>query len=92
MDAQTAPRARRPESPSTSRLKHQICASVQQLAKTSTPVDYHQWAPEKMRAFLLDVQGCHTGRSLHGLQLSALRVIESYGVDPRDFLPAEMFR
>lgn len=92
MDAQTAPRARRPESPSTSRLKHQICQAVQELTRSSVPLGWHNWPDDKVRAFILDVQGCHTGRSLHGLQLSAERVIESYGVAPRDVLPAEMFR
>lgn len=90
MDAQTAP-PKAPPRPSAQHLKHQICTVVQQLTSSGAPIAWQSWDAEKTRRFIVNVQGCHTGRSLASLAISAKAVAEAYGRNPREILPPEVF-
>lgn len=87
MSAQPAPELR----PSRTQLKFQICQAIQRLTNGPIPADWQSWDSLKTSEFLSDVQGCHTGRSLAGLVISAKNVAQAYGHDPRRILPAEVF-
>lgn len=88
MSAQPAP-VQAPPVPSKSQLKFQICQAIQRLIAGKVLSAWPSWDAEKTRTFLEHVQGCHTGRSLAGLVVSARHVAEAYGRDPREILPPE---
>lgn len=88
MSAQPAP-VQAPPVPSKSQLKFQICQAVHRLISGKAPSAWQQWDAQRTSVFLEHVQGCHTGRSLPGLVVSARHVAEAYGRDPREILPPE---
>lgn len=90
MTASPAP-VKAPPRPSTSQLKFQICQAIQGLTQGKVPAAWSLWDAERTARFLQDLQGCHTGRSLAGLVISAKAVAEAYGRNPREILPAEVF-
>lgn len=69
------------EQPSKAQLKHQICQIIQQLTKRGAPPAWQSWDAEKTRQFITNVQGCHAGRSLNQLSLSATLVAQAYDLD-----------
>lgn len=93
MEAQAAPAKTPPRlSRSVGHAKWQICQAIQALTKKAPPAAWQSWDAEKTRQFIEAVQGCHTGRSLPQLLVSAREVIKAYGRDPREILPAEAFQ
>lgn len=97
MDAQPAP-VQAPPVPSKSQLKFQICQAVHRLIAGNVPGAWQEWDAQRTSEFLEHVQGCHTGRSLAGLVVSARHVAEAYTGNPhadavhREILNAEAAR
>lgn len=86
--AQAAPAPSSPGAASKTQLKYEICQVIKGLLETGAPQAWHGWDSLKTREFIQDVHGCHTGRSLAQLDVSATRVARAYGQDLQALLAA----